>query len=66
MEKITEQPSLYRHLEQMPVAEILQSINTEDRKVPEAVGELIPAITALVEQIVQRMQFKMPIIFCQT
>jgi N-acetylmuramic acid 6-phosphate etherase len=56
MEKITEQPSLYRHLEQMPVAEILRSINTEDRKVPEAVGELIPEITALVEQIESRMK----------
>jgi N-acetylmuramic acid 6-phosphate etherase len=55
MQKITEQSSLYRQLEQMPVEEILQSINTEDRKVPDAVGELIPEITALVEKIVPRM-----------
>lgn len=55
MQKITEQPSLYRHLERMSVEEILRNINTEDRKVPEVVAELIPQIAALVEQIVVRI-----------
>ncbi len=56
MQKITEQTSPYRHLEKMPVQEILTSINKEDRKVPEVISELIPEITALVEKIVPRMQ----------
>ncbi len=55
MEKITEQPSLYRHLEKMRVEDILTNINREDSKVPEAVKPLIPKIAALVEEIADRM-----------
>src|SRR6266487_1614937 len=55
MEKITEQPSLYRHLEKMSVDEILTNINREDMKVPQVIQPLIPKITKLVEEIVDRM-----------
>jgi N-acetylmuramic acid 6-phosphate etherase len=56
MQKVTEQPSHYRHLEQMSVREILENMNTEDRSVPEVVRGLIPEITQLVEKIVVRMK----------
>lgn len=55
MEKITEQPSVYRHLEQMTVREILSNINREDQSVPLAVSTAIPQIEALVEAVVPRM-----------
>ncbi len=54
--KITEQPSLYDHLEQKSVLEILQEINAEDQKVALAVQKAIPQIERLVSQIVPRMQ----------
>jgi N-acetylmuramic acid 6-phosphate etherase len=55
MHKVTEQPSLYRHLEQMSVDEILTNINTEDQKVPLVIREIIPSIAALVEKVVARL-----------
>lgn len=54
-ERITESPSLYRHLENMSVGEILGHINDEDKKVPEAVNKALPQITNLVENIAHRM-----------
>ncbi|MCC7246911.1 MAG: N-acetylmuramic acid 6-phosphate etherase [Saprospiraceae bacterium] len=56
MEKITESNSLYRHLEQMSVRELLDNINAEDQKVALAVQKAIPQIEALVEQLVPKMQ----------
>ena len=56
MEKITESPSHYRHLEQMSVRELLTGINAEDQTVPRAVARAIPQIEALVEALVARMQ----------
>jgi len=56
MEKITESPSHYRHLEQMSVHELLTGINAEDQTVPLAVGRAIPQIEALVEALVARMK----------
>ncbi|MGV3638350.1 MAG: N-acetylmuramic acid 6-phosphate etherase [Flavobacteriales bacterium] len=56
VEKITESASRYDHLERMSTAELLRNINAEDRSVPVAVGEVIPAIEALVDAIVERMQ----------
>ena len=55
MEKITEQPSLYHHLEKMSVEEILTGINKEDQKVAKVVSKLIPKIAKLAEDIVDRM-----------
>lgn len=54
--KITEQDSLYQNLEQKTVRELLEDINTEDRKVALAVRLAIPQIEKLVLQIVPRMQ----------
>lgn len=56
MERITEQPSRYDHLEQMSTAELLRHINVEDRSVPEAVAKALPAIEALVDAIAERIQ----------
>ena len=56
MEKITEQPSHYDHLEQMSVGELLLHINQEDALVAEAVRRAIPQIQALVEAVEPRMK----------
>lgn len=54
-EKITESESNYKHLEKMSVESILKSINAEDAKVHVAVEKVIPAITRLVEVIVDKL-----------
>ena len=54
--KITETPSPYRHLETMPVRELLAGINAEDRKVADAVSQAIPRVAELVERLVPRMR----------
>lgn len=54
-EKVTEQTSNYRHLEQMTVEEILHHINNEDKLVPLAVEKAIPDIEKLVSVIVDNM-----------
>ena len=56
VQKITESPSRHDHLERMTTAELLRNINAEDRLVPAAVGDALPAIEALVEATVERMQ----------
>ena len=56
MEKITEQSSNYRHLEQMPIEELLRNINKEDQTVPLAVEKALPQITALAEVVVEKMR----------
>lgn len=53
--KTTEQASRYAHLDQMGTRDLLEAINAEDRKVPLAVAETIPAITQLVDGIVERI-----------
>ncbi|MGN6495177.1 MAG: N-acetylmuramic acid 6-phosphate etherase [Agriterribacter sp.] len=53
--KITEQPSPYRHLEKMSVTEILSNINKEDKKVPDAIEQVIPQIEKLVVAAVDKM-----------
>ena len=54
-EKITEQPSKYRHLESMNISEILSNINHEDKTVPHAVERAIPQIKRLVLAITDKM-----------
>lgn len=54
--KITESPSHYEHLERMSTAELLRNMNTEDRSVPAAVSEVLPAMEVLVDAIAERMQ----------
>ena len=46
VEKITEQPSRFDHLEQMSVVELLRHINEEDCRVADAVRRAIPQIEA--------------------
>ena len=53
--KITEQPSRYRHLEQMSIGEILTNINHEDKTVPHAVEKAIPQVKRLVGAITDKM-----------
>ncbi|GGG99673.1 N-acetylmuramic acid 6-phosphate etherase [Parapedobacter pyrenivorans] len=53
--KITEQPSNYRHLEQMETVDVLRNINNEDTNVPPAVARVIPQIALLVDQIKKRL-----------
>ena len=54
--KYTEQPSRHDHLDKMSTAQLLQSINQEDRFVPEAVNVAIPKIEQLVDAILPRMK----------
>ena len=56
MERITEQPSPYRHLERMPVGDILRNINREDQTVPLVVAQAIPQIEPLVALIIEKMK----------
>lgn len=56
MEKITESPSRYHDLEKMEVAEILRYINHEDKTVPLAVGQALPAIERLVAAVVEKVR----------
>jgi N-acetylmuramic acid 6-phosphate etherase len=54
--KITEQPSLYRHLEKMTVQEITAGINNEDKKVALAIEKVLPEINELIIRIVQKIK----------
>ena len=54
-EKITEEPSHYRHLEKMTVGELLFNINREDKTVPGAVEKAIPRIEKLAEAAADKM-----------
>lgn len=53
--KTTEEPSSYRHIDQMEVEEILININKEDQKVAGVVEKAIPQIEKLVTVIADKM-----------
>ncbi len=53
--RTTEQPSPYRHLEKMSVAEIIRHINEEDKKVALAVEAALPQVEKLIEATADRM-----------
>jgi N-acetylmuramic acid 6-phosphate etherase len=53
--KTTEQPSKYRHLEKMPVKEIITAINDEDKTVAFAVEKALPQIEKLIEAASDKM-----------
>ncbi|MDP4820871.1 MAG: N-acetylmuramic acid 6-phosphate etherase, partial [Saprospiraceae bacterium] len=55
-DKVTEQDSLYRNLEQMETAELLYNINREDQTVAQAVHQVIPAMTPLINVIAEKMK----------
>lgn len=52
---ITEQPSPYRHLEKMPVEEIISTINKEDKTVALAVEKCLPQIENLINAVTDKM-----------
>ena len=52
--RTTENESHFQDLDKMSTEAILEGINSEDKAVPEAVGRCIPAITRLVDAIVER------------
>ena len=54
--KQTEQNSLYPSLDSMTTEELLEGMNSEDRKVPEVVGGCIPQISRFVDGVVERMR----------
>ncbi|GAB5551598.1 MAG: N-acetylmuramic acid 6-phosphate etherase [Saprospiraceae bacterium] len=56
MQKITEQSSNHRHLEQMSTQSLLTKMNEEDQKVSLAVAKVIPVIEKLVNDLVPKMK----------
>ena len=56
MERITEQPSQYRHLEKMSVDELITHINREDQTVALAIEKQLPQISRLITAV--EMQLK--------
>ena len=56
MIRITEQPSLYRHLEKMTVEELTAHINNEDKKVAQAIQKALPQINRLITAIVDKLE----------
>ena len=56
MEFTTEKSSYYNNLEQMPVAEILEHMNAEDKTVPLAVERALPQIERLVTITAEKMK----------
>jgi N-acetylmuramic acid 6-phosphate etherase len=56
MQRVTEQDSRYSDLEKQPVRELLLGINNEDKTVPFAVEQAIPAIERLVIRITEHMR----------
>ncbi len=56
MASVTESSSQYQDLEKMPIGELLQNINNEDKTVPIAVEKALPQIEALASQILARMK----------
>jgi N-acetylmuramic acid 6-phosphate etherase len=53
--KVTEQTSIYNHLEKMSIHDLLVNINKEDKTVPEAVALAIPQIEKLSAAISDKM-----------
>jgi len=55
MVSITESSSVFQHLDQMSVNELLTGMNQEDAKVPLTVNALIPQMEKLIDLILERM-----------
>lgn len=56
MTRITEQPSLYDHLETKTVEELTRYINKEDAKVAQAIQKALPQINTLISSIVEKLK----------
>jgi N-acetylmuramic acid 6-phosphate etherase len=55
-QKITELSSLHNDLEKKNSKDLLESINAEDKKVADAVTNVIPEITKLIDALVERFE----------
>jgi len=55
MEKITEMPSHYRHLEQMSTEDLVKNINEEDQQVALAVRQVLSPIVLLVNALTEKL-----------
>ena len=55
-ERITENTSPHRHLEQKPVGELLRLMNEEDKTVALAIEAALPQIEKLAEAVAQKMK----------
>lgn len=56
MTKITEQDSLYRHLDKMSIDELTANINREDQKVALAIEKALPQINSVIYKIVEQLK----------
>ena len=56
MERITEQPSKYRHLEKMSVDELIANINKEDQTVALAIEKQLPQISKMITAIEEQLK----------
>lgn len=54
--KVTEQPSPYRNLEKMSIAELTASINSEDKSVAVAIERVLPEVNKLIDAVVKKLQ----------
>ena len=54
--RITEQSSLYEHLEEMSIEELTAHINTENKKVALAIEDALPATNQLISAIEQQVK----------
>ena len=54
--RLTEQPSMYDHLEKMSVKELLHNINEEDKTVPLAIEKVLPDLEKLVTAIENQLR----------
>ncbi|MDD2294155.1 MAG: N-acetylmuramic acid 6-phosphate etherase [Bacteroidales bacterium] len=55
-DKVTEQASIYAHLDEMSTKDLLMNMNEEDKKVPQVIEGCIPQIEKLVDSIAERMK----------
>ncbi|HEY6977421.1 MAG TPA: N-acetylmuramic acid 6-phosphate etherase [Chitinophagaceae bacterium] len=56
MTKITEQPSVHRHLEKKSIEEITAAINNEDKMVAPAVEKSLPQLNRLIAAVVDKLK----------
>lgn len=54
--KITEEPSNYDGLDEMDTLEIVANINNEDKKVAEAVKQVLPQVVTVVDETAKRFE----------
>lgn len=54
--KITEESSIYDHLESMRIDELLKNINKEDQRVANAVQDVLPEIEDLTTAVVEKLK----------